>query len=125
MINHTMLGTNDLAAATKFYDEALGALGYKRTGSLDGHSIYGEGRPQFVICRPFDGNKASVGNGTHVAFLAPSRAAVDAFYERAMALGGTDEGPPGPRPQYSANYYGAYVRDLDGNKIQAVCHDPD
>jgi hypothetical protein len=72
MINHIMLGTNDLAAAMKFHDEAPGALGYERTGSLDGYSIYGDGRPQFVIRRPFDGEKASVGNGTHVVFLAPA-----------------------------------------------------
>jgi catechol 2,3-dioxygenase-like lactoylglutathione lyase family enzyme len=58
----------------------------------------------------------------HVAFIVQERAKVDAFYEAALANGGTDEGPPGPRPQYHPNYYGAYVRDPDGNKIQAVCH---
>jgi catechol 2,3-dioxygenase-like lactoylglutathione lyase family enzyme len=71
---------------------------------------------------PFDGNAATVGNGGHAAFNADSRAAVDKFHAAALAGGGTDEGRPGLRPHYNENYYGAYVRDPDGNKLQAVCH---
>ena len=70
---------------------------------------------------PFDGRPAERGNGWHCAFLAPSRAAVDAFHTAALGAGGSDEGAPGLRPQYTENYYGAYVRDPDGNKLQAVC----
>ena len=82
-------------------------------------------QPWFWVTKPYDGNAASVGNGTHVAFLAPSREAVRRFYDVALALGGQDEGAPGLRPQYSETYYGTYVRDPDGNKIQAVCYAPD
>jgi catechol 2,3-dioxygenase-like lactoylglutathione lyase family enzyme len=77
------------------------------------------------VLPPFDGRPAARGNGWHCAFLAPSRAAVDAFHAAALAAGGSDEGAPGPRPQYSDNYDGAYVRDTDGNKLQAVCYHPE
>jgi catechol 2,3-dioxygenase-like lactoylglutathione lyase family enzyme len=71
---------------------------------------------------PYNGETATVGNGVHVAFKADNRAAVDAFHAAALAAGGTDEGAPGLRPHYHEHYYGAYVRDPDGNKLQAVCH---
>jgi len=74
------------------------------------------------VVRPLDQKEASPGNGVTVAFDAPSRAAVDAFHAVALAAGGTDEGPPGVREHYHPNYYGAYVRDPDGNKICVVCH---
>ena len=70
----------------------------------------------------YDQKDATPGNGVTVAFDAPSRAAVDAFHAAALAAGGTDEGPPGVREHYHSNYYGAYVRDPDGNKICVVCH---
>ena len=70
--------------------------------------------------KPTDGRPASVGNGVHVAFAAETRAMVDEFYRVALAHGGSDAGPPGLRPEYDANYYGAFVRDPDGNKIEAV-----
>lgn len=72
--------------------------------------------------KPFDDNPATAGNGAHIAFLATRRSAVDAFHAAAMANGGSDEGAPGPRPHYHDHYYGAYVRDPEGNKLQAVCH---
>ncbi|MFM7444877.1 MAG: VOC family protein, partial [Tabrizicola sp.] len=75
--------------------------------------------------QPFDGNPASVGNGTMVSFLAQTRAQVDAFHAAALAHGGTDEGAPGLRPQYGPHFYAAYVRDPDGNKLNAVCYRPD
>lgn len=76
----------------------------------------------FWVLRPVDRNAPSPGNGVTAAFDAPSRDAVDAFHAAAIAAGGTDEGAPGLRLHYHPDYYGAYVRDLDGNKICAVCH---
>ena len=127
MFSHITLGTNDINKAIAFYDSVLATLGMERRYTELEHDFagYGEkgGKPQVFICKPFDGAEASHGNGTHVALLAPNRAAVDAFHVAALALGGSDEGKPGLRPQYHEHYYGAYVRDLDGNKLQACCHD--
>ncbi|MEO0884091.1 MAG: VOC family protein, partial [Pseudomonadota bacterium] len=78
--------------------------------------------PKVFVGPAYDGMTATNGNGTHVAFLATSRNVVDDFYNAALETGGTDEGPPGLRTHYHPNYYGAYVRDPDGNKLQAVCH---
>ena len=91
--------------------------GKRRGGSVD----YSAATIGFSLEQPVDGEPASVGNGVHVCFIAESHAAVDEFYRTALAHGGTDAGPPGLRPEYDANYYGAFVRDPDGNKIEAVC----
>jgi catechol 2,3-dioxygenase-like lactoylglutathione lyase family enzyme len=80
-------------------------------------------RPFFVICTPYDGQPHQPGNGQMVAFMAANRAAVRAAHQTALAQGGQCEGPPGLRPHYHVNYYGAYFRDPDGNKICVVCHD--
>jgi catechol 2,3-dioxygenase-like lactoylglutathione lyase family enzyme len=123
MFSHITVGTNDFERAAAFYDAVLAVLEHGRFISGDGHAGYG--RPssnQFWLLSPFDKGTATPGNGSHIAFLAANRAAVRAFYAAALANGGSDEGPPGLRPHYHANYYGAYVRDPDGNKIQAVCH---
>lgn len=126
MFSHVTLGTNDFAAATAFYDAVFATLGIGRFYAKDGHAGYGAPRgDQTWIMHPFDGKPASVGNGTHIAFLAPDRAAVRAFHAAALAHGGSDEGAPGLRPRYHADYYAAYVRDPDGNKLQAVCHKPE
>ena len=125
MYSHITLGSNDLSKAKEFYDAALAPLGLSAVMEFDGAVAYGpsiEPGPRLFICTPFDGGAANFGNGTHVALDAPTRAAVDAFHAAAMAQGGSDEGAPGLRPQYTSNYYGAYVRDLDGNKLQAVCY---
>lgn len=82
----------------------------------------GQARPLFLIGVPFDGAPHAAGNGQMTAFLAPSRAAVDQAYALALAHGGAPEGEPGLRPEYHAHYYGAYVRDPDGNKLCVVCH---
>lgn len=129
MFSHITLGTNDIARAMAFYDDVLAPLGMERSYTSEEHGFvgYGDkgGKAQVFVCSPFDGKAATIGNGTHVAFLAPDRKAVDEFHRRALAAGGSDEGAPGLRPQYHEHYYGAYVRDPDGNKLQACCHHPE
>lgn len=126
MFSHVTLGTNDWARAKPFWAAVMGALGHPVLFEREGGIAYGEPTgPKTFIGPTFDGNPATNGNGTHVAFITKSRAAVDAFHAAALAHGGSDEGAPGLRPHYHPNYYGAYVRDPDGNKIQAVCHSKD
>lgn len=126
MFSHVTLGTNDFSKAEPFYDAVMEALGHPVLFRGKGVLAYGTpiGEKLFVVT-PFDRQAAMPGNGVHAAFKVDSRALVDAFYKAAMENGGTDEGPPGLRPHYHPNYYGAYVRDPDGNKIQAVCHRKD
>jgi catechol 2,3-dioxygenase-like lactoylglutathione lyase family enzyme len=83
-----------------------------------------EGRIRFWVTRPYDDKPATIGNGSMPALIAPTRAAVDAFHQAALAHGGTDEGTPGLRP-YGASFYACYVRDPDGNKLSAVCETPE
>ena len=125
MFSHVTLGTDDMERARAFYDPVMATLGLTAPFALPGTLVYGEiAGPKLFIVSPFDGGPASSGNGTHVAFLAKSRAEVDAFHAAALAHGGSDEGAPGLRPHYHPHYYGAYARDPDGNKLQAVCHSP-
>ena len=105
----------------------LGLLGLEvrySGGGIIGWGLPG-GRPQFLVVRPFAGGDPTVGNGSMIALLAPRRSIVDACHAAAMAQGGLDAGRPGLRPQYHRNYYGAYFRDLDGNKICIVSHQPE
>jgi catechol 2,3-dioxygenase-like lactoylglutathione lyase family enzyme len=123
MYSHITLGTNDYPAAERFYDAVMAVLGHPKLFKVPGSCAYGETTgPKLFIVPPFDGQPARPGNGVHAAFIAKSRSVVDEFHRVALAHGGTDEGPPGLRPHYHPNYYGAYVRDPDGNKLQAVCH---
>ena len=129
MFSHVTLGTNDLPRAVAFYDALLPGLGlvrieYSEEYGFAGYARAPETTPQFFITRPFDRKDASVGNGVTIAFEAPDRAAVDRFHATAMAQGGSDEGAPGLRPHYHPDYYGAYLRDPDGNKLCCVCHRP-
>ena len=125
MFSHVTFGTKDLARAGAFYDAVLGILGHVRGLERETFISYGDRTgARFFIMNPFDGNPASTGNGAHAAFVAEKRVDVDAFHAAALAAGGTDEGAPGLRPHYHQDYYAAYVRDLDGNKIQAVCRNP-
>lgn len=127
MFSYISLGTDDIARAITFYDAALAPLGHARIGGYDPDgtsAAWGldDPGPHLWVTQPFDGNPASVGNGTMVSFLADSRAAVDAFYRAAIAAGASDEGAPGLRPHYGAHFYAAYVRDPDGHKLNAVCY---
>lgn len=126
MFSHVTIGSQDPDKLAEFYDRVLGTLGIEELYKFEGLAAYGTlAGPKTFILKPFDGSPHVPGNGGHVAYLAPSRAAVDAFYAAALEMGGTSEGEPGLRPHYHPNYYGAYVRDPDGNKIQAVCHRKD
>jgi catechol 2,3-dioxygenase-like lactoylglutathione lyase family enzyme len=121
MLHHVSVGVRDVAKSAAFYDKVLKALGYKRVMEVLPYGIgYGDKHPEFWVQLPADQKAASVGNGVHISFAAPSKAAVKAFHAAAMANGGKDEGGPGPRPDYGPDYYGAFCRDVDGNKIEAV-----
>ena len=124
-LSHVSVGTNQFEKAIEFYDQVLATLGINRTFDAQEFSAMAYGRqfPEFWVQKPFDQNPASVGNGTHFAFLALDKESVHAFYDAAIEAGGTDEGEPGPRPHYSEAYYGCFVRDLDGNKIEATYWD--
>ncbi len=123
MFSHVTIGSDDPDKAAEFYDAVLGTLGIGVFFKGEGIASYGTATgPKTFVVRPFDGQPAVPGNGGHIAYLAESRAQVDAFHAKALELGGSCEGPPGVRAHYHPNYYGAYVRDPEGNKIQAVCH---
>ncbi len=120
MIGYTCVGTNDLDKAVHFYSELLGLLGAKPFFKTDRGVGWGVAPDQsmFSVLKPFDGQAATVGNGCMVALSAANPEQVQALHAKALALGGTDEGAPGPR---SEKFYGAYFRDLDGNKLAAFC----
>jgi len=126
MFGHVTIGTRDLTRAGLFHDAVLEVLGHTRAFERETLICYGDrSGSRFFVMLPFDRKVASVGNGTHVAFHAVSRMVVDDFHSMALASGGTDEGLPGLRKHYHDHYYVAYVRDPDGNKLQAVCHKPE
>ena len=122
ILSHVSLGTNRFAEAVAFYDRVLAVLGIGRVLDLSEHQAvaYGRAYPEFWIQAPFNGEAAQNANGTHVAFMAANREQVHAFHAAALAAGGKDEGAPGPRPHYGEPYYGCFVRDLDGHKIEAM-----
>lgn len=123
ILSHISLGTNDFARAVAFYDKVLPTLGCKRIMEHPGAVAYGREYPEFWVQTPIDGRPASVGNGTHFGFFAPSKDAVLAFFEAALDAGAQGDGAPGPRPEYGVPYYGCFVRDLDGHKIEAAFWD--
>ena len=127
MLDHIGIAVADFARSKTFYEAALKPLGLalvmevtpEMTGG-DAHAGFGrDGKPFFWI-----GTGGKAKGGTHVAFAAATRAEVDAFHRAALAAGGRDNGAPGLRPHYHANYYGAFVLDPDGDNIEAVCHRP-
>lgn len=126
MIDHLGLAVSNLHRSRRFYEDALHPLGItmlmevtpEQKGSPGTALGFGsDGKPCFWI-----GDEGAVGAGTHIAFSAPSRAAVDAFHAAALAAGGRDNGKPGLRPWYHENYYGAFIHDPDGINLEAVCH---
>ena len=131
ILDHTSISVRDYTKSLEFYDQTLAELGYKRNMTIDipekniqtaGYGI-GE-KPSFWIS-PMGQQEENIGTarGVHFAFLAPSKEAVDAWYEKGLALGGTDNGAPGPRPYYHPGYYGAFIIDPNGWRIEAVFHD--
>ncbi|MDP3659277.1 VOC family protein [Phenylobacterium sp.] len=124
MLSYVTIGALDAEVSNRFYDAVLGAIGWKAHADNPGwrgYSLGGQGEGQSVwVCQPFNGEPASVGNGSMVAFEARSQAEVHAFFEAAMANGGSDDGAPGPRPDYGPNWYATYLRDPVGNKLAAV-----
>jgi len=123
ILSHISIGTNDFERAVAFYDRVLATLGCTRVMEHPGAVAYGRMYPEFWVQTPIDGKTAVTGNGTHIGFFAPDQASVHAFYDAAIAAGATDDGPPGPRPLYGEPYYGCFVRDLDGHKIEAAFWD--
>ena len=126
MLDHVGIPVSDFARSRAFYDAVFAPLGYALVMQVgpeltgDGSSAAGfgrDGKPDFWI-----GDDGKPGAHTHVAFAAASRAQVDAFHQAALAAGARDNGAPGLRPHYHANYYGAFVLDPDGHNIEAVCH---
>jgi catechol 2,3-dioxygenase-like lactoylglutathione lyase family enzyme len=128
MIDHMGIGCSNFAASRRFYDAALAALGMgvamevtaEQSGSYNGVGYGKAGKPVFWV-----GDGGARGSGIHVAFVASSRAQVDAFYAAGLTAGGADNGPPGLRPHYHPGYYGAFLLDPDGINVEAVCHTPE
>ncbi len=125
MLDHVSLGCADLDASGAFYDAALAPLGYRRVFARNIGIAYGPGPGRdgllFWIIQPSGDEAPHASRGNHVAFSAVRRGDVDAFFDAALSGGGTANGEPGLRPEYSKTYYAAFVRDLDGHKIEAVC----
>ena len=129
MIDHVGFAVSDAARSRAFYERALAPLGIGLIMSVTpeqtesggtAHGFGSDGKPYFWV-----GDNERVGEGTHVAFAVPTRAQVDSFHRAALAAGGRDNGAPGLRPHYHPDYYAAFVYDLDGNNIEAVCHRPE
>jgi catechol 2,3-dioxygenase-like lactoylglutathione lyase family enzyme len=128
MISHIHVGVTDFTRAWCFYEAIMPLLGLQiRFNEPDkgwaGWQAPDRARPLFLIGKPFDGKPAAPGNGPMTALLALDRRTVDRVHVAALAAGGTSEGAPGLRPHYHANYYGAYFRDPDGNKLCICCHE--
>jgi catechol 2,3-dioxygenase-like lactoylglutathione lyase family enzyme len=125
MLHHVSLGVSDLRRSADFYDAALQALGYVRVWE-DSRSVgYGQaGSDDKFAIKLYQGHDVVPGAGFHLAFAAPSRKAVAAFHAAALSRGGKDDGAPGLRPHYGANYYAAFVIDPDGHRIEAVINVP-
>ena len=120
MIGYVTLGTNDLPRAAAFYDALLAEIGARRLMDLGRGIVWGisMAQPSLGVLTPFDQRPATAGNGTMVALVVQQREQVDRVHARALALGGQDEGPVGPRGE---GFYAGYFRDLDGNKLNVFC----
>lgn len=123
MLHHLSLAVADLRRAGAFYDAALGALGYRRVFEDETAIGYGLVDGEDQLCLKLRPGTVAPGPGFHVAFAAPSRAAVDRFHAQTLAVAGTDNGAPGLRPDYGPHYYAAFLIDPDGHAIEAVIND--
>ena len=125
MIGYVVLGTNDLERSAAFYDELLAEIGATRQMDFDGRGYaWGATMESVMLCvmSPFDGEPATIGNGTMTAIAVASREDVDRVYAKALALGGTDEGAPGSRSEGGDGFYVAYFRDLEGHKLDVFSY---
>lgn len=121
MINHVSIGTADTEKSRKFYDAALKPLGYKCLSKDDNSAGYGKDQPNFWVLKARRPVAPNAESGLHLCFDAPTRKSVDTFHKAALAAGGQDNGKPGLRKDYGANYYAAFVVDPDGYRIEAYC----
>lgn len=129
MFSHIFIGVEDFERALAFYRALMPVLGIQERfcdprRPWAGWQSPPQPRPLFLIGKPYDRQPHEAGNGQMVAFLADSRAVVERAFAVALASGGTSQGAPGPRPEYHADYYGAYFRDTEGNKLCVACHSP-
>ena len=120
MIDHVSIAVRDLAGCGRFYDAALAPLGFRRMIVRPTTIGFGKKYPEFWLNERRAMTAVDVESGTHVALRAPDTSAVDGFYSAALQAGGTSDGAPGPRPEYNVGYYAAFVRDPEGNRIEAV-----
>lgn len=121
LVSHVSVGVSDLSRAGVFYDAVMGALGARRVMEHRAGIAWGRAFPEFWATLPHDMKDARPGNGTHVCFAAATPDMVAAFHRRGLEAGGFDDGAPGRRPHYAPGYYAAFLRDPDGNKVEAVC----
>jgi len=120
MIDHVSIAVRDLAASTRFYETLLATVGYAKLVTRADTVGFGKRYPDFWLNHRPGMAMVTADSGAHVCLRAPSAAAVDAFHAAALANGAADDGAPGRRPEYSEGYYAAFVRDPDGNRIEAV-----
>ena len=125
MIDHLSVGVSDLERGRRFYDAVMAPLGYRRVNDKVRSSGYGPDENQDDFYIVLVSSEGPTVPGSHVAFKANTRAAVDGFHSAALAEGGADDGSPGIWKRYHENYYAAYILDPDGNRIEAVCHTPE
>ncbi len=123
IMSHVSVGTDDLERAAAFYDAVLATIGAKRIMQHGEAIAWGKMFPEFWVNIPHDNGRAETANGVHFAFFATNRAEVDAFHAAGLAHGAADDGAPGPRKEYGEPYYGCFLRDPDGHKIEAVYWD--
>ena len=120
MIDHVSVPVRDLEVSARFYDAVLAAIGLDPIRVKEGTVGYGKDHPEFWINSRPGMSSVDADSGLHICLRAPSPSEVQGFYDAALAAGGTDDGPPGKRPEYNDRYYAAFVRDPDGNRIEVV-----
>lgn len=125
MFDHISIGVADLDRSQAFYDAALAAIGYERLSKSERMLGYGPERVSFWVAQALRPVVADMDSGLHFCFVAPSENAVREFHTRALAAGGSDNGPPGVRPEYGQTYYAAFVIDPDGYRLEAYYRMPD